>query len=106
MAPHHASIQTIAEPPGPKSDPKVSIPPPEAKPIQDQAQYFVKFDGSTLDKPKVLQVKLVHKLTHRNLVYSLKFSPDGNFLAVGAVDNGFDSQKTYIYGVAVWEKVW
>jgi hypothetical protein len=77
-------------------DPKVSVSPPEGQRVQ--LQYFVKFPDGTVGK-HAPQMTVERELTHRHSINSVKFSPDGKYLAVGVADIGFDSQKTYLYEV-------
>ena len=81
------------------SDPIVSTSPTEDK-------YFVKFHDTIVGKP-TLQMKLERIWTHRRFINSVKFSPDGKYVAVGVADGrGFDSQRTYIYDVTIGKKIW
>jgi len=91
-------IQTLAG----HSDPNFSTTSPD-KAIQ--TRYFVKFPDGTFGKP-ALQVKFERVWIHKSLIYSIKFSPDGKYLAVGVADIGFDFQKTYIYDVTIGRKIW
>jgi hypothetical protein len=70
----------------------------------NQARYFVKFHAGTVGKP-TLQVKLEHVWSHETVTTSVKFSPDGKYLAVGLTGSGMDSQSTYIYDVAMGRKI-
>ena len=49
-------------------------------------------------------MKLERLLTHGSFVYSVKFSSDGKYLAVGVADVGFDFQRTYMYEVTSGKK--
>jgi WD40 repeat protein len=70
-----------------------------------QAHHFATFRHSTIGKP-TLQVKLERVWTHETVLTSVKFSPDGKYLAVGLAGKGVDSQKTYIYNVTNGRKIW
>ena len=88
-----AEVEALVEP----SDPNNKV---------IQAHYFVKFpDDGTAGKP-TLQVKIERVWTHKSFTYSIKFSPDGKYLAVGVADVGLDFQKSYIYDVTIGKKIW
>jgi len=91
-------IQTLAGP----SDLKISTTSPD-KAIQ--SQYYVEFPDGAFGKPSI-QVKFERIWTLKSLIYSIKFSPDGKYLAVGVADVGLDFQKTYIYDVTIGRKIW
>jgi hypothetical protein len=59
----------------------------------------------TVGEP-ALQVKLERVWMHQKPVTFVKFSPDGASLAVGLTDSEIESQKTYIYDVTNWKKIW
>ena len=65
-----------------------------------QSNWLVKSDGPV--EPTV-QVKLEHVWAHGPPVGSVKFSPDGKYLAAGL---GRGGEKTYIYDVNTRRKIW
>lgn len=82
------------------ADPKVSTTPPGGK--TSQAQYSVEFP---VGKSK-LKVERVWTLETADRYASVKFSPDGRYLAVGLVETRSHSTKTYIIDVTTGRKIW
>lgn len=71
-----------------------------------EEKYFVKFHDIIVGMP-TLQMKLERIWTHRRFINSVKFSPDGKYVAVGVADGrGFDSQRTYVYDATIGKKIW
>ena len=71
-----------------------------AQPVIEKPQWSVIYNPEI---EKVLDITFVHAFKHTSPVYSVRFSPDGKFLAAG-LDHGLGS--THIYAVNEKSKKW